>query len=230
MGSFDFLDATPDGTVTGPYTISDPTTVGVAIIDGNDQVVAPFTIVTAPPTVTVSTQVTHRNAVVNLSGSHWPAGATPTATLCNSAGASCNASYLTNSTLAVSSNGTLSGSVKIGGSVPFANYTIKVTAGGASASTPITVQQRWISLSPDHGPVGTWVTITGKDYANWAWIKIYGVNAAGQVTEDYSYAAADGAGNWLTWTQIKDPTTVALVASETFAPSKKAQASFTVTP
>lgn len=230
VGYFGFIASTPDGTMTGQYTVDDPTTAGIQVIDGLDSATAPFAVVTAPPTVTASTQVTHRNAVVNLSGDHWPVGATPTATLCNSAGASCNASYLTNSTLAVSSNGTLSGSVKIGGSVPFANYTIKVTAGGASATTPITVQQRWITLSPDHGPLGTWVTITGKDYANYAWIKIYGINAAGQVTDDYSYAAADGAGNWLTWTQIKDPTTVALVASETFAPSKKAQASFTITP
>lgn len=227
-----FTDA--DGNLLpAQITITDSTIVKIRIREGistTDRVLLPFSVVTAPATVVADTAVTHRNGVVNLSGAHWPAGSTATATLCNSSGASCNASYLTNSTLSVSSNGTLSGSVKIAGSVPFANYTIKVTAGGASATTPITVQQRWISLSPDHGPVGTWVTITGKDYANWAWIKIYGINAAGQVTEDYSYAAADGAGNWLTWTQIKDPTTVALVASETFAPSKKAQASFTVTP
>ncbi|GAA4982431.1 hypothetical protein GCM10023205_59840 [Yinghuangia aomiensis] len=232
-GSTNSAFTTPDGNVSAQYTITDAATTKVRVREGissTNVAFMPFTVVTAPPTVAVSTQITHRNGVVNLSGAHWAPGATPTAALCDTAGNNCNAASLTNSTLSVNASGALSGSVTIGGSVAFNNYTVKVTAAGVSASAPITVQQRWISLSPDHGPLGTWVTITGKDYANCTWIKIYGINAAGQVTDDYSYAQADCAGNWVTWTKIQDPNTVALVASETFAPSKKAQASFTITP
>ncbi|MGA4543039.1 hypothetical protein ACPA54_23915 [Uniformispora flossi] len=227
------ITSTPDGTFTAQFTVSSTWTAFLRAREGTNDaaaVIVPFTITTTPPSLVASPVASHRNGVVALTGSNWAPNSTPTAALCDTAGNNCNAASLTNSTLTVNSSGALSGSVKIGGSVAYANYTIKVTAAGSSAITPITVQQRYITLSPDRGPVGTWVTITGKDYANWAWVKIYGINAAGQVTEDYSYAAADGAGNWLTWTQIKDPTTVALVASETFAPSKKAQAAFTVTP
>ncbi|MGA4543037.1 hypothetical protein ACPA54_23905 [Uniformispora flossi] len=227
------LTSSPDGTFTTSYTITDSYTTQVRAIEGLDDATAvykPFTIVTTPPSVTAGPTVTHRNGVVKLTGANWPANAAASAALCDSAGNNCNASSLTNSTLAINGSGALTGSVTVGGSVAFGNYTVKVTAGGLSATTPLTVQQRWITLSPDHGPLGTWVTITGKDYANCTWIKIYGINAAGQVTDDYSYAQADCAGNWVTWTKIQDPNTVALVASETFAPSKKAQAPFTITP
>jgi hypothetical protein len=227
------LTSSPDGTFTTQYTISDSYTTQVRVREGMDETTdkyLPFTIRAAAPTVAAAPNVSHRNGVVGLTGTGWPTGTTPTASLCNTSGTGCTSSSLTNSTLAISASGTLTGTVKVGGSVAFGNYTVKVTAGGSSATTPLTVQQRWITLTPDHGPLGTYTTIVGKDYANWAWIKLNGVNAAGQATSDYSYAAADGAGNWITWMEIQDPATVAVVAAETFAPAKKAQAPFRITP
>lgn len=233
VGPVQQIFTTPDGTFTGQYAITDAVVTTIRVREGIssvNRVLLPFTVTVEPPAVVASPLVSHRNGVVALSGAHWPIGGTPTAALCDTAGNNCNAASLTNSTLAIGADGTLSGTVTVGGSVAFGSYLVKVTVGGASASAPLTVQQRWITLSPNTGPLGTWTTITGKDYANWAWIKMNGVNAAGQATDDYSYAAADGAGNWLTWMQIKDPDTVAIVAMETFNPSKKASASFTITP
>ncbi|MGW0661835.1 hypothetical protein [Streptodolium elevatio] len=224
---------TPDGTFTGQYTISAPTTASIRVREGANpanRTFVPFTVATAPPTVAASPAVSYRNGVVTLSGSNWPGSASPTAALCDTAGNNCNAASLTNSTLTVSAAGALSGSVKVAGSVTPANYTVKVTAGGISATTPLTVQKHSISLSPSSGPLGTKTWITGDDFADWAWIKLYGVNAAGQKTGDYNYAAADGAGNWITWMYLNDPTTVRIVAEETFNSSIKASAPFTYTP
>lgn len=227
------LTSTPDGTFTAQFTVTDPTIQQIRVREGTSstaRVLVPFTVTVAPPTVVASPAVSHRNGVVTLSGGAWPVGSTPTAQLCNTAGANCNAASLTNSTLAIAPTGALTGTVKVAGSVTPGSYTLKVTAGGLSATTPLTVQKHSISLSPSSGPLGTKTWITGDDFADWAWIKLYGVNAAGQKTGDYNYAAADGAGNWITWMYLNDPTTVRIVAEETFNSSIKASAPFTYTP
>lgn len=224
----------PDGNLSVNYTVNNANVTQIRIREGvpssSPTVFLPFTVTVEPATLSASPAVSNRNGVVTLTGAHWPGGGAPTAELCNTSGAACNAASLTNSTLAIDANGNLTGTVKVGGSVAFGNYTVKVTAGGVSATTPLTVQQHSISLSPSSGPLGTKTWIHGDDFADWAWIKLYGVNAAGQKTGDYNYAAADGAGNWITWMYINDPATVRIVAEETFNSSKKASAPFTITP
>ncbi|UGQ14064.1 hypothetical protein LO772_10925 [Yinghuangia sp. ASG 101] len=225
--------ASPDGSLNATFTVTNADTTQIRIREGTSStnlIVTPFTVTAAQATLAAAPSVSHRNGVVTLSGTGWPTGGTPAASLCDSAGNGCNAGALTGSTLAISANGTLSGTVTVGGGVAFGSYQVKVTSGGSSVTVPLTVQQRWITLTPDSGPLGTWTTIAGKDYANWAWIALHGVDANGVTTDDYSYAAADGAGNWLTWMRIQDPDTTAIVASETFAPGKKASAPFTITP
>ncbi|WTW95012.1 hypothetical protein OG216_17215 [Streptomycetaceae bacterium NBC_01309] len=228
------LRTDPDGNLSASYTINNANVTQIRIREGvpssSPTVFLPYTVTVAAPTLAASPQVSNRNGMVTLTGSNWPAGATPTAALCDTAGNNCNAASLTNSTLAISPAGALSGTVKVAGSVTPANYTVKVTASGLSATTPLTVQKHSISLSPSSGPLGTKTWITGDDFADWAWIKLYGVNAAGQKTGDYNYAAADGAGNWITWMYLNDPTTVRIVAEETFNSSVKASAPFTYTP
>ncbi|WP_436775525.1 hypothetical protein [Yinghuangia sp. YIM S09857] len=216
------------------YTISTANTAAIRVtlvaVSGTPRYLLPFTVANEPPTLAVNEPVSHRNGTLALSGVNWPGGSAPTAALCDTAGNNCNAGSLTNSTLAIAADGTLSGTVKVGSSVAYGNYSVKVTAGTASATVPLTVQKHSISLSPSSGPLGTKTWITGDDFADWAWIKLYGVNAAGQKTGDYNYAAADGAGNWITWMYLNDPATVRIVAEETFNSSKKASAPFTYTP
>ncbi|MDI2124897.1 hypothetical protein [Yinghuangia seranimata] len=223
----------PDGTFTVQYPVTDAATTQIRVREGissTKRVFLPFTVTVDPPSVVAAPAVTHRGGVVAVSGAHYPAGAAATAVLCDASGGSCGAAALSGTALSVAADGTLSGTVTVAGNAAFGSYLLKVTAGGAAATTPLTIQQRWITLTPDAGPVGTWTTITGTDYADWAWIKLVGVDATGKATSDYSYAAADGAGNWLTWMEVKDPRTTAIVASETFHPSKSARAPFTVTP
>jgi len=227
------IRSTPDGTFDTTFTVTDPATTQIRIREGSSttaQIITPFTVTVAQPTLSASPTVSHRNGVVTVSGANWPTGVSPTAALCDSAGNNCNAASLTNSTLAINASGTLSGTVKIGGNVAYNAYQLKVTAGGTAKSVPLTVQQRCITLTPDSGPLGTWTMIVGKGYGTWAWIALHGIDANGVTTDDYSYAAADAFGNWVTWMQVQDPDTVAIVAGETFAPSRKASAAFTITP
>ncbi len=217
-----------------PYTIQTEATAGIRVrllnLPGTPSYILPFTVANDPPTVAVGETTTHRGGIVTVSGVNWAPGTTPTASLCAANGTSCSTSPIAASSLAIAADGTLSGTVTIGNSVAYGAYALAVTADGQTATTPLTVQQRWIQLSPTTGPLGTVTTVTGKGYGTLAWIKLYGVDANGAATDDYSYAAADIFGNWLTWMAINDPDTVAVVAAETFAPSKKASARFTITP
>ncbi|UGQ14067.1 hypothetical protein LO772_10940 [Yinghuangia sp. ASG 101] len=217
-----------------PYTIQTEQTTGIRVrlldLAGTPQYIVPFTVANDPPTVAVGETTTHRGGTVAVSGVNWTPGTTPTAALCAANGTSCTAASLSASSLAIAADGTLSGTVTIGNSVAYGSYALAVTAGGQTATTPLSVQQRWIQLSPSSGALGTVTTVVGKGYGTLAWIKLYGVDAAGVTTDDYSYAAADIFGNWVTWMAIQDPDTTAIVAAETFAPSKKASARFGITP
>ncbi|WP_436788353.1 hypothetical protein [Yinghuangia sp. YIM S10712] len=216
------------------YTIQTEATTGIRVrlldLVGTPQYILPFTVANDPPTVAVGETVSHRGGTVSVSGVNWAPGTTPTASLCAANGTSCNPASISSSSLAIAADGTLSGTVTIANNVAFGSYALAVTAGGETATTPLAVQQRWIQLLPNNGPLGTTTTIVGKGYGTFAWIKLYGVDANGVTTDDYSYAAADAFGNWITWMTIQDPDTTAIVAAETFAPSKKASAKFTIAP
>ncbi|MYW02114.1 hypothetical protein [Streptomyces sp. SID3343] len=225
--------SSPEGVWTGSFTITEPLTASIRAMEGsnaNNGTTVAFTIANDPPTLAAAASTTHAGGTVALTGANWAPGSTLTASLCAADGTGCATNKISASTLAVSPTGALTGGVTIAGNVGEGSYKVSVTDGSNTAAAAVTVQKRWIELNKSSGPTGTWVTVSGHNYGILAWIKLVGVDAQGKATNDISYAAADWPGNWCTVMQINDSRTVAVVASETFSPSKLASAPFTVTP
>ncbi|WP_406286034.1 hypothetical protein [Embleya sp. NBC_00896] len=147
------------------------------------------------PTVTATPGEFNAGSTVALSGANWAAG-TPTVSLCDSNGASCDPSKIAANSLVVT-NGALSGSVNTLATVPGGNYKLRVGVGAGEAFAPVKINAvaRQISLSPNRGPVGTGVTVTGKNFNPNIYILAYGRDAAGNLLDDtlaYAESAADG--------------------------------------
>ncbi|MYS83431.1 hypothetical protein [Embleya scabrispora] len=172
---------------------------------------------TQTPTLAANPATVAAGAATALSGANWSSGQV-TPSLCKADGTACDPAGIKANSLAVS-HGALTGNVSIADAVAPGDYVIKVSNGGASASTPIKVTPaavRTVTISPDHGPVGTSVTITGTGFApnggvQFAW------SDASDVPDETSYVTADASGSFTATTEMYFEGFTQLMVTETGA-------------
>ncbi|MEV6106571.1 hypothetical protein AB0M28_17910 [Streptomyces sp. NPDC051940] len=143
LGTGVFVKSTPDGTFALDYTVASDAVAAIRVKESNNAdtaVIAPFTVTV--PTVSTGAGTVKPGRSVALSGTGWPAGVTPTATLCLSDGSGCDASRISASALSTDASGMLSGTVTIASGTAKGGYELRVTSGTLSASTPLTVSQK----------------------------------------------------------------------------------------
>jgi len=168
---------------------------------------------------------------LTVSGANWPAG-TPTVELCDASGAACDATKVTGA-LTVT-DGALAGTATITEGVADGAYQLKVTSGDKSATSNVTVKaetstgERAISLDPNHGEVGTTVTVTGENYTPGKTLFVLPVNSAQAPAGAISTPLVDAEGKFTTEVVVSDPDTVLIAASEDMAGELSAAAPFTV--
>ncbi|MGR6997779.1 hypothetical protein ACU686_06095 [Yinghuangia aomiensis] len=93
----------------------------------------------AQPTLTAPIGTVRPGYVLNFAGLGWPTGQTPSVTVCPTGGGACVVNPVSNSSLAISAQGQLSGTAKLATTgIPDGNYTVTVTAGVKQASSAIT--------------------------------------------------------------------------------------------
>ena len=199
-----------------------------------NEVVLPYTVVTAPPTVTVATPgEIHRGATVALTGANW--AGTVSASLCDAAGANCVSSDIAATTLTVAPDGALSGNVQISSTAPVnVNRTIKVTSSnGVSVSSGVVyLNERWIALPDQTGPIvpGTLVKIRTHDFSKNLWVSVAGFDAQGNRTTALSGNWSDTHGDANSWLLIDNPNTVTIKAWVTIYPDRGAYLPITMAP
>ncbi|MFE9819243.1 hypothetical protein [Streptomyces sp. NPDC005773] len=155
-----------------------------------------------PADLTAPADPVRPNTAVKLGGSGWTPDAAPVPSLCAEGGGGCDPLKFTSHTLRIDSYGTLTGTATLGeaGAVPDGRYEVKVNDGTKEATAPLTVQavaagNREIGLSADSGPVGSVITVSGRNYNPDRWINVIGLDASGTTLDDsavYVKSGADG--------------------------------------
>lgn len=189
------------------------------------------TTLTAPATaVRPSTSVT-------LSGSGFAPGGTPVASLCDAQGLGCDPSRFTADTLSIDSSGALSGSATLAAAavITDGSYQVQVSDGAKHATAALTVKAfvptgaRDVSLSPDHGPAGTVVTVSGSNYHQDQYINIWGLDADGNQTgDDAVYPVSQPDGTFTTQFTVNDPATTSIHTDESGTADSDVNVKFTV--
>ncbi|WNI31640.1 hypothetical protein [Streptomyces sp. ITFR-6] len=190
-----------------------------------------------PATLTAPADPVRPNTAVKLRGSRWTPDGTPVPSLCAAGGGGCDPLKFTSSTLRIDSYGTLTGTATLGeaGAVPDGSYEVKVNDGTKEATAPLTVKavaagNREISLSADSGPVGSVVTVSGRNYNPDRWINIIGLDAAGTGLDDSAvYVKSGPDGTFAVEFTVISDAVVAVQADEGNDPATVRTAQFTVT-
>ncbi|MET7300824.1 hypothetical protein [Embleya sp. NPDC005575] len=178
-----FTDCTPLNTVAAAQTLT---------VEGASQT----------PTLAATPATVAAGAATALTGANWPSGQV-TPSLCKADGTACDPAGIKSNSLAVS-HGDLTGNVSIANAVAPGDYSVKVSSGAASATTPLKVTAapvRTVSLSPDHGPVGTSVTVTGSGFAPNGAVQFSWSDDSG-VPDETTYVTADASGSFTATTEM----------------------------
>ncbi|MFD7066767.1 hypothetical protein ACFV97_05945 [Streptomyces sp. NPDC059913] len=189
-----------------------------------------------PATLTAPADPVRPSTAVPLGGSGWTAGATPVPSLCAEGGGGCDPLKFKSNDLGIDGDGTLHGTATLAesGAVPDGRYVVKVNDGTKEATAPLTVKavaagEREISLSKSRGPVGSVITVSGRNYNPDRWINVIGLDASGTGLDDsavYAKSAPDGTFS-VEFTVISDAV-VAVQADEGNDPETVRTAPFTV--
>ncbi|MEU9761129.1 hypothetical protein AB0D98_15520 [Streptomyces sp. NPDC047987] len=190
-----------------------------------------------PATLTAPTDPVRPNTPVALGGSGWTPGGTPVPSLCAAGGGGCDPLKFSGNDLTIDAYGTLHGTATLApaGAVPDGRYEVKVNDGTKEATASLTVEavaagNREISLSRDSGPVGTVITVSGRNYNPDRWINVVGLDATGTGIDDsavYVKSAPDGTFA-VEFTVVSDAIT-AVQADEGNDPATVRTAPFSVT-
>ncbi|MFD1827370.1 MULTISPECIES: hypothetical protein [Mumia] len=121
------------------------------------------------PTATVSgitnqvvTNAARKNDVISFGVTNFSAAGTGTVELCNVSGTSCDA---TSSSVTIAGDGSGSGTIAVGATPTTGSRSIKVTSGGETSLTPITILgDVTVSTNVVGGGAGTVVTVTGSNW------------------------------------------------------------------
>ncbi len=174
---------------------------------------------------------------VRLGGSGWTPDASPVPSLCAVGGGGCDPLKFTAHTLRTDSAGTLTGTATLGeaGAVPDGDYEVKVNDGTKEATAPLTVEavaagNREITLSSDSGPVGSVITVSGRNYNPDRWINVIGLDASGTGLDDSAVYVKSGAdGTFAVEFTVISDAVAAVQADEGNDPATVRTAPFTVT-
>ncbi|MYW02115.1 hypothetical protein [Streptomyces sp. SID3343] len=192
---------------------------------GADKVVADVTAGAStggPATVVGPTGSVYPGSTFALTGANWTPSATPSISLCDAQGGACSGAKLTAPGLAIDAGGKLSGDAALAASgVADGSYQIKVTDGAKEASTPLTVKAfvptgpRELTATPNKGPVGTTVTLTGKNYKANRVITLQALDATGTNVGNYVTGPRSSlGGEWTGTFTVTDPRTASILAME----------------
>ncbi|MGW1230002.1 hypothetical protein [Streptomyces sp. NPDC001478] len=227
-----YVKSRPDGTFSAEFTVSDPAIAAIQVDEANDPatvLTTPFTVTEAEATLSAGAAKVKPGGTIGVSGTGWPSGTAPAAALCAADGTGCNAAGISGSTLRISADGTLSGTVTPAGSTARGVYALRVTAGVSQALTQLTVAPTFVVLTPDSGPRGTSVTVLGQGFAKVATVSIVGLRADGSQTSDSvrtKVVGLDGAFSQTFTVNAAD--TVALRVREVLVNPRTETAAFTV--
>ncbi|MFH8472805.1 WxL domain-containing protein [Streptomyces sp. NPDC018000] len=190
-----------------------------------------------PATLTAPADSVRPNTDVKLGGSGWTPGGTPVPSLCAAGGGGCDPLKFKGHTLTIDSYGTLHGTATLAeaGAVPDGAYKVKVNDGTKEATAPLTVKavaagDREISLSRSSGPVGSVITVSGKNYNPDRWINVIGLDATGTGLDDSAVYVKSGAdGTFAVEFTVISDAVVAVQADEGNDPATVRTTPFTVT-
>ncbi|MGQ7749711.1 hypothetical protein ACUN29_14600 [Streptomyces sp. WC2508] len=189
-----------------------------------------------PATLTAPVDPVRPNTAVALGGSGWTPGGAPVPSLCAVGGGGCDPLKFRSHTLTIGGDGTLAGTATLAeaGAVPDGAYEVKVNDGTKEATAPLTVRavaagDREIALSRSSGPVGSVITVSGKNYNPDRWINVIGLDASGTGLDDSAVYVKSGPDGTFTveFTVISDAV-VAVQADEGNDPATVRTAPFTV--
>ncbi|MFI5762128.1 hypothetical protein ACIA8F_14445 [Streptomyces sp. NPDC051563] len=175
---------------------------------------------------------------VTLSGGGWTPGATATPTLCDAAGGNCDAAMIASSTLAIDASGGLSGSIGLASSwtLPDGSYSVQVSDGTKQAKAPLQVKAYVpagpyeLTASPDHGPVGSVITVSGKNYHQDQQLNVVALDADGNTLDDTAvYPSTTTDGTFSTEFTISDPAIAFIHTDEGAVAGTETNVPFTVT-
>lgn len=189
-----------------------------------------------PATLTAPADPVRPNTEVTLGGSGWTPGGAPVPSLCAVGGGGCDPLKFRSNTLAIGGDGTLTGTATLAeaGAVPDGTYEVKVNDGTKEATAPLTVKavaagDREISLSQSSGPVGSVITVSGKNYNPDRWINVIGLDASGTGLDDSAvYVKSGSDGTFAVEFTVTSDAVVAVQADEGNDPATVRTAPFTV--
>ncbi|MFF2330713.1 MULTISPECIES: hypothetical protein [unclassified Streptomyces] len=191
---------------------------------------------TEPATLTAPADPVRPNTAVTLGGSDWTPGGTPVPSLCAVGGGGCDPLKFKSHTLTIDSYGTLHGTATLAeaGAVPNGAYAVKVNDGTKEATAPLTVEavaagDREIALSQSSGPVGSVITVSGRNYNPDRWINVIGLDATGTGLDDSAvYVKSGPDGTFAVEFTVISDAVVAVQADEGNDPATVRTAPFTV--
>ncbi|GGV88685.1 hypothetical protein GCM10015535_40470 [Streptomyces gelaticus] len=189
-----------------------------------------------PSTLSAPADPVRPNTAVTLGGSGWTPGGAPVPSLCSVGGGGCDPLKFRSHTLTIGGDGTLSGTATLAeaGAVPDGTYEVKVNDGTKEATAPLTVRavaagDREISLSRSSGPVGSVITVSGKNYNPDRWINVIGLDASGTGIDDSAvYVKSGPDGTFAVEFTVVSEAVVAVQADEGNDPATVRTAPFTV--
>ncbi|MFI7360981.1 hypothetical protein ACIBO4_02340 [Streptomyces sp. NPDC050149] len=190
-----------------------------------------------PSTLTAPADPVRPNTAVTLGGSGWTPDASPVPSLCAVGGGGCDPLKFVAHGLRIDSYGTLTGTATLGeaGAVPDGSYEVKVNDGTKEATAPLTVKavaagNREIELSADSGPVGSVITVSGRNYNPDRWINVIGLDASGTALDDSAVYVKSGAdGTFAVEFTVTSDAVAAVQADEGNDPATVRTTPFTVT-
>jgi hypothetical protein len=218
-----------------PSTSEAPLVNATCTVKSDNGVIASYKVADAPAETTLTTTPgeVKPGGAVTVSGTNWPAG-TPKLELCDSTGAGCDETKVTGP-LAVDADGKLSGTATIGAGVADGAYQLKVTVGDKSKTSNVSVKaevpsnQRKVALAPNHGPVGTKVTVTGEGFTPNTQLYVVQTNAAQQPdVPSMKSPTTDAQGKFSVEVTIAKDDITLIAASEDTSGTLSAAAPFTV--
>ncbi|MDI2128962.1 WxL domain-containing protein [Yinghuangia seranimata] len=186
------------------------------------------------PTLTATPAAVKAGDAVTAGGINWPVGAdTPRPALCAADGSACDEAAFSANTLTVAADGKLSGTATLKPTAPQGARLFKVSVGTASATAPLEVQppaanNRAVTLTPNHGPLGTVVTVKGTGYAPNVDISVAGVDKDLNPTFDLAFLKSGPDGTFTAQLTVTKAQTDQIAAAEGTDMNKAAAAKFTV--
>ncbi|MFJ3256992.1 hypothetical protein ACIQGT_32185 [Streptomyces sp. NPDC093108] len=189
-----------------------------------------------PATLTAPADPVRPNTALALGGSGWTPGGAPVPSLCAVGGGGCDPLKFKNHDLTIDGGGTLHGTATLAeaGAVPDGAYEVKVNDGTKEATAPLTVRavaagDREIALSRSSGPVGSVITVSGKNYNPDRWINVIGLDATGTGLDDSAvYVKSGPDGTFAVEFTVISDAVVAVQADEGNDPATVRTVPFTV--